>query len=61
MIYTFTKTTVWTEFHTIKEDVLFRIAAIVEGHGAEMAFPTQTVHVASAPAPEPEQPMSQGP
>ena len=54
MIYTFTKTTVWTEFHTIKEDVLFRIAAIVEGHGAEIAFPTQTVHIASEPEPEPE-------
>ena len=54
MIYTFTKTTVWTEFHAIKEDVLFRIAAIVEGRGAEMAFPTQTLHVAQAPDPEPD-------
>ena len=54
MIYTFTKTNVWTEFHTIKEDVLFRIAGIVEAHGAEMAFPTQTVHIASKPDPEPE-------
>ena len=54
MIYTFTKTTVWTEFHTIKEDVLFRIAGIVEGHGAEMASPTQTVHIVSKPGPEPE-------
>ena len=54
MIYTFTKTIVWTEFHTIKEDVLFRIAAIVESHGAEMAFPTQTLHIASKPDPEPE-------
>ena len=54
MIYTFTKTTVWTEFHTIKEDVLFRIAAIVEGYGAELAFPTQTLHVAKVPEPEPE-------
>ena len=57
MIYTFTKTTVWTEFHTIKQDVLFRIAAIVEDHGAEMAFPTQTVHI--APAPEPEPPVGE--
>lgn len=60
MIYTFTKTTVWTEFHAIKEDVLFRIAAIVEGHGAELAFPTQTLHVASAPQPEPDPSTSQG-
>ena len=45
MVYTFTKTTAWTEFHAIKEDVLLKIAAVVAGHGAEMAFPTQTLHV----------------
>ena len=45
MVYTFTKTTVWTEFHAIKEDVLLRIAAIVRQHGAQTAFPTRTVHL----------------
>lgn len=44
-IYTFTKTTDWARFHEIKEDVLLRIANIIEGHGAEMAFPTQTLHI----------------
>jgi MscS family membrane protein len=44
-IYTFTHTTVWTEYHAIKESVLTRIAEIVEQHGAEIAFPTTTVHV----------------
>ncbi len=44
-VYTFTKTTVWVEFHTIKQDVLLKIADIVEQQGAEMAFPTSTVHV----------------
>lgn len=53
MVYTFTKTTAWTHFHVVKEDVLLRIASIVEGHGAEMAFPTQTLHVASPPQAEP--------
>lgn len=43
-IYTFTKTTDWARFHEIKEDVLLRIANIVDGHGAELAFPTQTLH-----------------
>ena len=52
MIYTFTKTTVWTEFHAVKEDVLLKIAAIVTAHGAEVAFPTQTLHV-TPPAAEP--------
>jgi len=42
-IYTFTKTTVWTDFHVIKQDVLLAIARIIESHGAEIAFPTRTV------------------
>ena len=44
-IYTFTKTIVWTEYHEIKESVLLKIADIIENHGAEIAFPTQTVHL----------------
>jgi len=44
-VYTFTKTTVWTDFHAIKEDILFRISGIIEQHGAEIAFPTQTIQV----------------
>lgn len=44
-VYTFTKTTVWTEFHKIKQDVLLKIEDIISGHGAEIAFPTSTVHV----------------
>ncbi|MCC5888110.1 MAG: mechanosensitive ion channel family protein [Gammaproteobacteria bacterium] len=49
MVYAFTKTTVWTEFHVVKEDVLFKIAAIIAGHGGEIAFPTRTLHVDSMP------------
>lgn len=44
-IYCFTYTTDWQEFHRIKQDVLLRIAAIVEARGAEFAFPTQTLHI----------------
>ncbi|MCB1682990.1 MAG: mechanosensitive ion channel family protein [Pseudomonadales bacterium] len=44
-IYTFTRTTVWTEFHAIKQDVLFRVAAIIEKNGAEVAFPTRTLMI----------------
>lgn len=44
-VYTFTKTTVWTDFHQIKQDILFKIAAIIDKHGAEIAFPTTTVQV----------------
>lgn len=45
MVYTFTKTTVWTEYHHVKQDVLLQIGRIVERHGAEIAFPTQTLHL----------------
>ncbi|MDI3326073.1 mechanosensitive ion channel family protein [Pontibacterium granulatum] len=48
-IYTFTKTTDWVEFHGIKQDVLMRVISIVETAGAEIAFPTTTVHVAEMP------------
>ncbi|MGE4125433.1 MAG: mechanosensitive ion channel family protein [Pusillimonas sp.] len=45
MIYTFTKTTQWVLFHEIKQDVLLKIGDIIASHGAEIAFPTQTLHV----------------
>ncbi len=50
MVYTFTKTVNWVEFHHVKQDVLLRIGAIIEAQGAEIAFPTQTLHVATVPA-----------
>ena len=48
-VYTFTKTTVWTEFHEIKQDVLLKIVAIIEKQGAEIAYPTSTLHIDSLP------------
>ena len=44
-IYTFTKTTNWVKYHEVKQDVLFKINDIVENHGAEIAFPTSTIHL----------------
>jgi MscS family membrane protein len=44
-IYTFTHTTVWTRFHEVKQDVLLKIMDIIAAHGAEIAFPTSTLHV----------------
>ncbi|KAF0809430.1 hypothetical protein A167_01713 [Alcanivorax sp. S71-1-4] len=49
-IYTFTKTTEWVRYHQIKQDVLLKIMTIVDGHGAEFAFPTRTLHLQSAVA-----------
>ena len=51
-VYTFTKTTNWIEYHAIKEDVLLKIYEIIDRHAAEIAFPTQTLHLAE---PEPDQ------
>jgi MscS family membrane protein len=45
MVYTFTRTIVWTEYHAVKQDVLFKIFDIIASHGAEIAFPTQTLHL----------------
>ncbi|MCU7800991.1 MAG: mechanosensitive ion channel family protein [gamma proteobacterium symbiont of Lucinoma myriamae] len=44
-IYTFTKTTNWVKYHKIKQDVLLQILQIIEQHGAEVAFPTSTLHL----------------
>jgi MscS family membrane protein len=45
MVYTFTRTTQWVAFHEIKQDVLLKIGEIIEAHGAQIAFPTRTLHV----------------
>lgn len=44
-VYTFTRTTVWVEYHEIKQDVLLKILEIIHANGADVAFPTRTVHV----------------
>ena len=51
-VYAFTKTTVWVDFHAIKQDVLLKILEIVHANGADVAFPTRTVQLEQAP-PEP--------
>ena len=50
MVYTFTKMAVWAEFHHVKQDVLLEIGAFIAQHGAEIAFPTQTLQVATVPS-----------
>lgn len=51
LIYCFTRTIVWVEYHEIKQDVLLKIGGIIARHGAEIAFPTHTVHLPDGPAP----------
>ena len=44
-IYTFTRTVQWVHYHEVKQDVLLQVATIIARHGAEIAFPTQTLHI----------------
>lgn len=44
-VYTFTKTTDWVTYHAIKQDVLLKILEIIHANGADVAFPTQTLHL----------------
>ncbi len=51
-IYTFTKTKEWIFFHEVKQEVLLKISGIIEQHGAQIAYPTQTLHIeATSPSP----------
>ena len=44
-VYTFTKTTDWIEFHEIKQDVLLKIAGVIDANNAELAYPTQRLQL----------------
>jgi MscS family membrane protein len=46
-IYVFTKTTNWIHYHEVKQTVMLKILDIISRHGAEIAYPTQTLHHAS--------------
>ncbi len=45
MIYTFTKTIDWVTYHEVKQDVLLQIGQIIGRHGAQIAYPTQTLNL----------------
>jgi MscS family membrane protein len=47
-IYCFTRTTRWVEFHEVKQDVMLKIADIIQANHAEIAFPTSTIHLADS-------------
>lgn len=51
MVYCFTRTTQWIEYHRVREDVLLRIGELIEAHGAEIAYPTQTLKLDPATLP----------
>ncbi|RMA14053.1 mechanosensitive ion channel family protein [Providencia stuartii] len=45
MVYCFTKTTVWAEWLAAQQEVYLKIIAIVKQHGADFAYPTQTLYM----------------
>ncbi|MBJ7552759.1 mechanosensitive ion channel family protein [Marinomonas spartinae] len=45
-IYAFTKTVDWKTYHDVKQDVLFKAMEIIGEYGAEVSFPTTTLHIA---------------
>ena len=53
-LYCFTETSRWAEYHRVKQDVLVKILDIIEARGAQVAFPTSTIHLASAVGLPPE-------
>jgi len=46
MVYYFTKSIVWDEYLSVREDVNLRVMDALEKLGLEIAFPTRTVHLA---------------
>jgi MscS family membrane protein len=51
MIYTFTCTIDWVKYHEVKQDILVKVMETIQLHGAEIAYPTSTLHLASMPEP----------
>lgn len=45
MVYCFTKTTVWAEWLDQQQDVYLKMIAIVQKHGADFAYPSQTIYI----------------
>ena len=51
----YTRTITRPEYTRIKEELLFAVADVVARHGADIAYPTQTMLVKQEPAPGPAQ------
>jgi len=61
LIYTFTNTVNWEEWLQIKQDIIFKIWEILEAHGLEFAFPSQSLYFDRANIEETIAPLKQSP
>ena len=46
LLYCFSRTVDWAEWLEVKEDVMYKIAEIIEANNLEFAYPTMTIHQA---------------
>lgn len=53
MVYCLVTETRWVAYHALKQEIMLEIANIIARHGAQVAFPTSTLHIASTPGGEP--------
>lgn len=44
LVYCFSRSVVWAEWHEVKEDVMFKIADILKENHLEFAYPTMMIH-----------------
>lgn len=47
MIYCLVTEKRWVPYHALKQEVMMEIARIIDRNGAEIAYPTSTLHIAS--------------
>ncbi len=48
LLYCFSKSVVWNEWLEVKEDVMYKIAAILKENNLDFAYPTMTIHQAQS-------------
>jgi MscS family membrane protein len=44
LLYCFTRSVIWSEWLEVKEDVMYKIADIIQKNNLEFAYPTMTIH-----------------
>lgn len=49
LLLAYTRSNDFAEFNAVRQDVLFRVLEIVDAAGAEIAFPTRTLHLTGTP------------
>lgn len=48
-IYALTRETRWVHFHALKQEIMLAVADIIDRHGAQIAYPTRTLHAGDLP------------